>query len=76
MWRRPDRSTLTPCRIGAADHPRADRTGRSRVVNTERVTLPDDGCGRAGLGARALLDDDEFGTGVVDTGRVEPDRDL
>jgi hypothetical protein len=26
--------TLTPWRIGAADHPRADRTGRSRVVNT------------------------------------------
>src|ERR1700733_4121202 len=33
VCRRPDRRTETPCRTGAADHPRAERTGRSRVVN-------------------------------------------
>jgi hypothetical protein len=33
-WRRPDRTVLSPWRIGAADHPRAERTGRSRVVKT------------------------------------------
>ena len=32
--RRPDRRMLVPCRIGAADHPRLVRTGRSRVVKT------------------------------------------
>jgi predicted MFS family arabinose efflux permease len=32
--RRPDRIAETPCRTGAADHPRVDRTGRSRVVKT------------------------------------------
>ena len=31
LW--PDRITDTPCRTGAADQPRADGTGRSRVVN-------------------------------------------
>ena len=34
VCRWPDRMTETPCRTGAADQPRADRTGRSRVVNT------------------------------------------
>jgi hypothetical protein len=33
VCRRPDRRTDTPCRTGAADQPRAARTGRSRVVN-------------------------------------------
>ena len=32
--RRPERTVLRPCRSGAADHPRAERTGRSRVVKT------------------------------------------
>jgi hypothetical protein len=30
----PVRITDTPCRTGAADQPRCERTGRSRVVNT------------------------------------------
>jgi molybdopterin-guanine dinucleotide biosynthesis protein A len=34
VCRRPDLITDTPCRTGAADQPRADLTGRSRVVNT------------------------------------------
>ena len=34
VYRSPDRITDTPCRTGAADQPRAERTGRSRVVNT------------------------------------------
>jgi hypothetical protein len=34
VWRRPDLMTDTPCRTGAADQPCAERTGRSRVVNT------------------------------------------
>ena len=33
MCRWPDRIADTPCRTGAADQPRADRTGRSLVVN-------------------------------------------
>ena len=33
VCRWPDRITETPCRTGAADQPRAERTGRSRVVN-------------------------------------------
>src|SRR5215831_2880513 len=46
--RRPERITETPCRTGAADQPRADFTGRSRVVNTSpwpcgmRVAVPRD----------------------------------
>jgi hypothetical protein len=32
--RSPERITETPCRTGAADQPRADSTGRSRVVKT------------------------------------------
>jgi 4-hydroxy-tetrahydrodipicolinate synthase len=34
VYRSPERITDTPCRTGAADQPRAERTGRSRVVNT------------------------------------------
>ena len=34
MYRWPDRITDTPCRTGAAVHPRTERTGLSRVVNT------------------------------------------
>jgi len=30
----PERTVLTPCRIGAFDQPRVVATGRSRVVNT------------------------------------------
>ena len=37
---RPRRTTLTPWRIGAADQPRAERTGRSRVVNTSAWPRP------------------------------------
>ena len=37
VWRRPLRSTLTPWRMGAAAQPRAERTGRSRVVKTSAV---------------------------------------
>src|SRR5215472_4522189 len=33
VWRTPERTTDTPCRTGAADQPRADRMGRSLVVN-------------------------------------------
>ena len=33
--RSPDRTTETPCRTGAADHPLVDFTGRSRVVKTK-----------------------------------------
>ena len=35
MWRRPDLMADTPCRTGAADQPRAERTGRSRVVKSD-----------------------------------------
>lgn len=34
VCRSPDRITDTPCLTGAADQPRAERTGRSLVVNT------------------------------------------
>jgi hypothetical protein len=30
----PERMTDTPCRTGPIDHPREERTGRSRVVKT------------------------------------------
>ena len=34
VYRRAERTVLTPWRIGAVAQPRAERTGRSRVVNT------------------------------------------
>ena len=46
--RSPERTADTPCRTGAADQPRVDCTGRSRVVNTKpwpcgsRVAVPRD----------------------------------
>ena len=76
VWRRPDRTVLTPWRIGPADQPRAVRTGRSRVVNTSAVALGDQRGRGPGLGPGPLLDDDELAAGVVDTGLVEADDDL
>lgn len=46
--RSPERTVLTPWRTGAADQPRLERTGRSRVVKTSpwpcgsTVTVPRD----------------------------------
>ena len=49
MWRRPDLMAETPCRTGAADQPRALRTGRSRVVKIRpqpcSSTVLGQGCG-------------------------------
>ena len=75
VWRRPERTALTPWRIGAADQPARRRApGRSRVVNT--TPWP---CGIVDAVARdwargSLLDDDELAAGVVGAGLVEPDR--
>ena len=76
VWRRPDRTMLTPWRIGAADQPagRAHRAVAGR--EHQRLALPDDGRRRPGLRPRPLLDDDELAAGVVVAGRVEADDDL
>ena len=68
----PPRTTLTPWRIGAADQPRAERTGRSRVVNDERLAAADGGRRGPRLGPGPLLDDDELAAGVVDAGPSRP----
>jgi hypothetical protein len=41
MWRSPDRMTDTPCRTGAADHPRAERTGPITGGKDEAVAVRD-----------------------------------
>ena len=76
MWRGPERTTLTPCRIGASAQP-ALRAHRS-VAGREHQPVP------SGIGWRwprdwargALLDDDELTTRVVDAGLVETHDDL
>ena len=76
MRRRPDRTTLTPWRIGALLQPRRPRTGRSRVVNTRPWPRGSVSVVARGLGPGPLLDHDELAALVVRPRLVEPDHHL
>ncbi len=68
--------TDTPCRTGAADQPRRDGTGRSRVVNTSPCPCGISVDGPAGLGPGPLLEQQELAAGVVAAGAAQVDHDL
>ena len=76
MRRRPDRTTLTPWRIGALLQPRRPRTGRSRVVNTRPWPRGSVSVRGPRLGPGPLLDHDELAALVVRPRLVEPDHHL
>ena len=76
VCRRPLRTTDTPCRTGAADQPRLERTGRSRVVKTSPCPCGTRVDGAARLRPGTLLDEQELPARVVLARRVEVDHDL
>ncbi len=68
--------TETPCRTGAADQPRAERTGRSRVVNTSPWPCGTSRAEPRDCALRPLLQQQELAAGVVAPRVVQVDHHL